>query len=128
MLQQVSKHIRECHARAEEARRRAAETSDPESKADYLLAEQSWLRLADSYALSERLERYLLDHDSQVARRGEWRPIAEAPFDRNLEIAVIKGATPHAVAFPCRRVLRGWIDAKTREQINVQPTHWREWR
>lgn len=127
MLQQVSEHIRECYTRAEKARRRAAETSNPENKEDYLLAEQGWLRLADSYALSERLARFLLDQDSKLSRRGEWQPISEAPFDRNLEIAVIKGATPHAVAFPCRRILHGWIDADTRERLNLQPTHWREW-
>lgn len=127
MLEQISKHIRECHARAGEARRRAAETSDPERKADYELAEKSWLRLADSYTLSERLERYLLEQDAKIARRGEWLPASQAPFDRDLEIAIIKSATPHAVAFPCRRILGGWMDAETRERLNVHPTHWREW-
>lgn len=128
MLQLVGKHIRECHTRAHEARRRADETSDPESKADYELTEKSWLRLADSYALSERLERYLLEQDRKLGRRGEWSPVAGAPFDRNLEIAVIKGVTPHTVAFPCRRILGGWMDAETSERLKVQPTHWREWR
>ena len=114
--------------RAEQARRRADETSDPERKADYQSAEQNWLRLADSYALSERLERYLLEQDSSFTRQSEWQAAAEAPFDRDLEIAVIKGPTPHALAFPCRRILRGWVDAQTRERLKVKPTHWREWR
>jgi hypothetical protein len=127
MLQHVSEHIRECQARAEEARRQAAETSDPERKADYEMAEKSWLRLADSYALSERLEHYLLEQDGKLKRRGEWLPADEAPFDRILEIAVIKGVTPHALAFACRRILGGWMDAETRERLKVQPTHWREW-
>lgn len=127
MLQQISEHIGECQARAEQARRRAAETSDPERKADYELAEQSWLRLADSYALSQRLERSLLEQDIKIACRGEWRPASEAPFDREIEIAVIKSTTPHAVAFPCRRILGGWMNAKTRERLKVRPSHWREW-
>jgi hypothetical protein len=127
MLQYVGKHIRECHARAEEARQQAAGTSDPDRKAGYEMAEQSWLRLADSYALSERLERYLLEQDRKLGRRGEWRSLVEAPFDRDLEIAVIKGVTPHTVAFPCRRILGGWMDAETKERLKVQPTHWREW-
>lgn len=128
MLQRVSEHIRTCRARAEEARRRAAESSDPHGKQDYLLAEQGWLRLADNYAMSERLERYLLQHDSKLAYRGEWRPAAAAPFDRDIEIAVIKGTTPHAIAFPCRRILGGWMDAETRDRLKLRPTHWREWR
>lgn len=128
MLHQISKHIRECHARALEARRRGTETSDPDQKADLERSEQDWLRLADSYALSERLERYLLVQDSKRERRGQWLPAVRAPFDCNLEIAVIKSATPHAVAFPCRRILGGWMDADSRERLDVQPTHWREWR
>lgn len=127
MLQHVSEHIRECHGRAEQARRSAAETSDPDRKADYELAEKNWLRLADSYALSERLECYLLGQDAKIARRGEWLPAGKAPFNCDLEIAVIKSATPHAVAFPCRRILGGWMDAQTKERLKVNPTHWREW-
>ena len=76
-----------------------------------MLAEQGWLRLADSYALSERLEHYLLEQDCKLARRREWQPASIAPFDRDIEIAVIKSATPHALAFPCRRILGGWMDA-----------------
>lgn len=128
MLQYISEHIRECHARAAQARRCAAETSDPERKTDYQLAEQSWRRLADSYATSQQLESHLVDWVSNLANRGEWRPVDAAPFDRDLEIAVIRGATPHAVAFPCRRILRGWMKAKTREHLKVRPTHWRAWR
>lgn len=128
MLQSISEHIRECRARAANARRSAAASSDPERKADYELAAQSWRRLADSYAMSEQLERHLIDWTTNLARRGEWRPISEAPFDRDLEIAVIKGSNPHALVFPCRRILGGWMKAETRERIKVRPTHWRDWR
>ena len=57
----------------------------------------------------------------------EWNPISTAPFDRELELAVIDRDGPHALAFACRRADSGWIDAKTRLVIEVNPTHWREW-
>ena len=56
-----------------------------------------------------------------------WRPISTAPFDCDLELAVIDSGGPHALVFPCRRILGGWIDAITKGRIEVQPTHWREW-
>src|SRR5262249_36522194 len=33
----------------------------------------------------------------------EWQPVATAPFDRDLELAVIDYDGPHALVFPCRR-------------------------
>jgi hypothetical protein len=56
-----------------------------------------------------------------------WQPIASAPFDRDLELAVIANDGPHTLVFPCRRVLGGWVNSGTRERIDVHPTHWREW-
>jgi hypothetical protein len=53
--------------------------------------------------------------------------VASAPFDRDLELAVIDGGGPHSLVFPCRRILCGWLDAETKQQIEVYPTHWREW-
>ena len=35
----------------------------------------------------------------------EWQRIATAPFDRDLELAVIGYDGVHALAFPCRRIL-----------------------
>jgi hypothetical protein len=57
----------------------------------------------------------------------EWKLISTAPFDRELELAVIDQEGPHALAFACRRAGGGWIDAKTRRIIEVDPTHWRDW-
>lgn len=57
----------------------------------------------------------------------EWHPISNAPFDCDLELAVIDEDGSHAVIFPCRRVLGGWIKAGTRERVDIHPTHWREW-
>jgi hypothetical protein len=56
-----------------------------------------------------------------------WREISTAPFDRDLELAVLDGEGPHALVFPCRRIVAGWMKAGTRERIDVHPTHWRDW-
>ncbi|UFX45424.1 hypothetical protein HAP47_0001445 [Bradyrhizobium sp. 41S5] len=57
-----------------------------------------------------------------------WQTISTAPFDRDLELAVLDDEGTHALAFPCRRVLRGWIKSLTNEPVYVYPTHWRDWR
>jgi hypothetical protein len=56
-----------------------------------------------------------------------WQPISTAPFDRDLELAVIERDGPHMLVFPCRRILSGWINAKNKQRIDVRPTHWRDW-
>jgi hypothetical protein len=56
-----------------------------------------------------------------------WLPIATAPFGRELELAVIDDDGVHALVFPCRRSLAGWIRGSTKERLDVSPTHWREW-
>jgi len=57
-----------------------------------------------------------------------WNPASTAPFDLDLELAVLDGEGAHSLIFPCRRVLSGWIKAETGERVDVRPTHWREWR
>ena len=57
----------------------------------------------------------------------EWELIHTAPFDRDLEIAVIDKDGSHALAFPSRRILGGWVNAETKQRIEVRPTHWRAW-
>lgn len=56
-----------------------------------------------------------------------WLEIETAPFERDLEVAVIASDGIHSVAFPCRRLDSGWINAATRASIKVIPTHWRNW-
>ena len=56
-----------------------------------------------------------------------WQAIAAAPFDRDIELAVINYDGVHALVFPCRRILDGWIDAETKKRVDVRPTHWRGW-
>jgi hypothetical protein len=50
-----------------------------------------------------------------------WEPISTAPFDCELELAVMGDDGPHALAFPCRRILGGWINAETKERIVIVP-------
>ena len=58
----------------------------------------------------------------------KWELISTAPFDRDLELAVVdKSGSPHSLGFPCRRILGGWINMATKQRIEVHPTHWREW-
>jgi hypothetical protein len=56
-----------------------------------------------------------------------WKPISTAPYTGELELAVIKKDGAYTVAFPCRRVVGGWIAAETNKWIKVKPTHWRVW-
>jgi len=57
-----------------------------------------------------------------------WQNVSSAPFDRDLELAVIDdGGVVHALVFPCRRILNGWMKVQTKERLDVRPTHWREW-
>lgn len=60
-------------------------------------------------------------------RISEWKEIAEAPFDDDLELAVIEDEEIHRLAARCRRAPSGWIDAATGQRIEVHPTHWRRW-
>lgn len=56
-----------------------------------------------------------------------WQPIRTAPFDRDLELAVIEGNEAHALMVRSRRTSHGWINAITGKRIEIDPTHWREW-
>lgn len=128
MLQRLWDHISNCYARASDARQRADQTADSERRRDLLFMEENWKRLAQSYELSEKLERSLIVRSQDLYRRMEWQRATVAPFDRVLELAVMSAAGIDTIDFPCRRVLKGWIAAGSGEPLDVQPTHWREWR
>jgi hypothetical protein len=57
-----------------------------------------------------------------------WEKISTAPFDRDLELAVIERDHLHPLVFACRRTTSGWVKVANRERVNVSPTHWRLWR
>ena len=56
-----------------------------------------------------------------------WEPISSAPSDSDIQLAVIDKDGQHALVFPCRRTSDGWMNALTKERLDVRPTHWREW-
>jgi hypothetical protein len=126
MLRKLGDHIKNCLEEASEAGNRAKEISEPGLKVHFLNLEKAWLCLARSFMQCERIERLLIS----LSRAGaaEWLPISSAPFDRDLELAVINSDAPHALAFPCRRIVGSWINTETKERLHVYPTHWREWR
>ena len=57
-----------------------------------------------------------------------WEGISAAPYDRDLELAVIEGDRLHPLVFACRRTASGWVKMPARERISINPTHWRPWR
>lgn len=56
-----------------------------------------------------------------------WQPISTAPYDQDIEVAVIEGSDTHVLVARCRRTTGGWRNASTGKRIDVNPTHWREW-
>lgn len=56
-----------------------------------------------------------------------WEEISTAPYDRDLELAVIERNRVHPLVFACRRTVSGWVKIPTRERISIHPTHWRPW-
>ncbi|PDT75010.1 hypothetical protein CO675_22210 [Bradyrhizobium sp. C9] len=57
-----------------------------------------------------------------------WMSIESAPFEQDLELAVIEADEDiHAVVFPCRRVVGGWTKTATGSRVELHPTHWRYW-
>ena len=140
MLENLSAEIRQCYEHAEGWARQAKAASDEKQRVYYLSREEGWLKLARSYELRERLTLFINeaarrknDLDQNIGavagdnRDMEWQPISTAPFDRDLELAVLDGRETHALVFACRRILGGWEKSATRERIYVTPTHWRPW-
>jgi hypothetical protein len=140
LLENLSEEVRQCYEQAEECAGQARAIQDEKLRADYLRLAQGWLKLARSYELWRRLRLF----SNEAAKRKNdlnqnilplaaenkkmvWQPISIAPFDRDLELAVRDCGELHALVFPCRRVLGGWVKAATRERICVNPTHWRNW-
>jgi hypothetical protein len=80
-----------------------------------------------THLVNPKTGRLLEEADRQITINIEWEPIATAPFDRDLELAVIGYDGAHALVFPCRRILGGWMNAKNKVLVRVYPTHWREW-
>jgi hypothetical protein len=57
----------------------------------------------------------------------KWLLISIAPFDADLEVCVMDRHGVHALVFPVHKSGTDWVDAKTKERIDILPTHWRKW-
>jgi hypothetical protein len=57
----------------------------------------------------------------------DWNPITSAPFERDIELAVLDQNGEHLVAFACRRGANGWLSARSNRPVDIRPTHWRQW-
>ena len=58
MLLKLSAEIQECYRHATECRERAEAAIDPSATADFLDAEERWLRLARNYEFAESLSSF----------------------------------------------------------------------
>jgi hypothetical protein len=56
-----------------------------------------------------------------------WLPISIAPADIDLHVCVIDGHGVRALVFPCRRHNGKWLNAATKEYLDIEPSHWQEW-
>jgi hypothetical protein len=63
--------------------------------------------------------------EDEMAR--DWSPIAEAPYEASLQLAVIEDGEVYALVFPCCRTESGWSNVTTGDRVQVSPTHWRIW-
>ena len=58
---------------------------------------------------------------------GSWNTIDTAPRDQLLEL-LVGGILSKPLGFPCRLTEERWMNAATNAIIEIEPTHWREWR
>lgn len=61
------------------------------------------------------------------ARSDNWKPVREAPPDRDVQLAMLVSGEVNALAFACRKSSRGWVNSATGKTVYFQPSHWREW-
>jgi len=57
----------------------------------------------------------------------DWKPIATAPADAELELSIYDQGEYHALVFPCRRDGSGWRDVRVNRSVPLELTHWRLW-
>lgn len=67
-------------------------------------------------------------YESVEMNEPDWQSIARAPFDCDLELAVIENGEVHRLITRCRRSPSGWISAASGKPLDIHPTHWRHWR
>jgi hypothetical protein len=63
----------------------------------------------------------------KMEKVSDWKRIATAPADADLEVSVYDEGEYHALVFPCRRDGSGWRDVSANRSMPLRPTHWRLW-
>ncbi|MGA2842782.1 MAG: hypothetical protein ABSG18_21985 [Steroidobacteraceae bacterium] len=62
-----------------------------------------------------------------MSTASDWKTIATAPADTDLELSIYDGGEFHALVFPCRHDGSGWCDVTANRPMPLEPTHWRLW-
>lgn len=58
----------------------------------------------------------------------EWLPVSIAPPGGDLEVCIMDyDGIVLALGYPVHKNGVDWVDASNKEQIDIQPTHWRKW-
>jgi len=70
MLSGLSEQVANCYRRAAECRELARLAANEEDRKFYVEREQSWIRLAASYQLSERVSLVIEENDKRLAVMG----------------------------------------------------------
>ncbi len=71
MLKDLSREIRECNEHAEDCARKAETATNDDLRADFFRLEQSWLKLARSYELGERLTAFTKRSQATTQKTGK---------------------------------------------------------
>jgi hypothetical protein len=59
----------------------------------------------------------------------QWQPTSMAPSDRDLEICVLDyNGMVQTFPLACHKDGANWVDARGKRHVDIQPTHWRNWR
>ena len=53
--------------------------------------------------------------------------IDSVPAGQRVQLAVVDQDGLDPLVFPCCRIENYWIHAETEVQVEVHPTHWRDW-
>ncbi len=81
MLRKLSMQVQACFDRALDAKRKADGTADPARKAEFRQFEKSWLALAESYEITERLTDFTAENAGWQRRFNERRRVGARQDD-----------------------------------------------
>jgi hypothetical protein len=62
-----------------------------------------------------------------MEKTSDWKPIATAPADADVELSIYDQGEYHTLVFPCRREVYVWRDVSANRPMSLEPTHWRLW-